>query len=63
MAAAVIGALVAVVVIVLVGRYVLSAELEEENIGWFHRRVLRFVPLQALKILVVVWQILTQVHR
>ncbi|CAM9755964.1 unnamed protein product [Ectocarpus fasciculatus] len=60
MAATIIGALVAVLMIVLVCRYVLSAELEEEKTGWFHRRVLRVVPLQALKIIVVVWQILTQ---
>ncbi|CAM9718324.1 unnamed protein product [Scytosiphon promiscuus] len=60
MAAIVIGALVAVLVVVSVCRYVLSAELEEEQIGCFRRRVLRAVPLQAVKIIVVVWQILTQ---
>eukprot|EP00903_Cladosiphon_okamuranus_P021671 g19924.t1 len=32
----------------------------EKSIGWFHSRVLRTVPVQALKIVVVVWQILTQ---
>lgn len=61
MVAAVIGALVAVLVVVLVYRFLLSAEVKEDRIGCFHRRILRAVPLQALKIIVVVWQILTQV--
>ena len=61
-AVAVIGTLVGGLVVVLICRYVLSTELGEEKIGFFRRRVLRAVPLQALKIIVVVWQILTQVH-
>ena len=60
MAATVIGAVIAVCVVVLFCRYALSAEAEEEEIGCLHRRVLRAIPLQALKIIVVVWQILTQ---
>lgn len=62
MTATVIGALIGLLAIAFFCRYVLSTELEEGNIGCFHRRVLRAVPLQALKIIVVVWQILTQVE-
>lgn len=58
---AAIAALVIVLAIVTIFRYLLSTELEERNYGWFHRRVLRVVPVQALKIVVVVWQIVTQV--
>ncbi|CAM9817698.1 unnamed protein product, partial [Ectocarpus sp. 12 AP-2014] len=60
MAATVIGALIAVLVVVSVCRYVVSAELEEGEIGCFRRKVLEAVPLQAVKIIVVAWQILTQ---
>ena len=61
MAATVIAALFALVGIALVFKFLLSAKVEEKNVGWFHRRVLRAVPVQPLKIVVVVWQILTQV--
>ena len=60
MAATATAALVALVAVVTIFKVLLSTKLEE-NIGWFHRRVLRAVPVQALKIVVVVWQILTQV--
>lgn len=60
-AATVIAAIVAVFGIVAIFRYMLTTEHEEENVGCFHRRVVRAIPLQALKITVVVWQILTQV--
>ncbi|CAM9385517.1 unnamed protein product [Laminaria digitata] len=60
MAATVIAAIVAIFAIVTIFRYMLSTEHEEGNFGCFHRRVVRAVPLQALKIIVVVWQILTQ---
>lgn len=61
MAAIVIAALVAVFVVVTIFKLLLSTENEEGNVGCFRRRVLRAVPVQALKIIVVVWQILTQV--
>ena len=61
MVVAAIAALVAVFAVAKMLQYLLSAELEERRVGWFHRRVLRAVPVQALKIVVVVWQILTQV--
>ena len=61
MAAAVIAALVAVFAVATIFKFLLSTEVEEGNIGCFRRRVLRAVPVQALKIIVVVWQILTQV--
>ncbi|CAM9384239.1 unnamed protein product [Ectocarpus fasciculatus] len=60
MAATVIAAIVTVVAIMTMSNFVLSTEVEERNVGCFHRRVLRAVPLQSLKIVVVVWQILTQ---
>ncbi|CAM9858548.1 unnamed protein product, partial [Ectocarpus sp. 12 AP-2014] len=59
-AATVIAALAAALAVVTIFRFLVSADVEEGNIGWFHRRVLRAVPVQAVKIIVVVWQILTQ---
>lgn len=61
MAIAAIAAIFAVFALVKTLKYLLSTELEERHTGWFHRTVLRAVPVQALKIVVVVWQILTQV--
>eukprot|EP00903_Cladosiphon_okamuranus_P012632 g11818.t1 len=59
-AAIAIGAIVAILAVAVFCRYVLSTEVEGRDTGCFHRRVLQAVPLQALKIIVVVWQILTQ---
>ena len=50
-----------VLIVAKVVQYLLSTKLEEEEFGCFHRRVLPAVPVQALKIVVVVWQVLTQV--
>lgn len=61
MAATVITALVAVFTVATILKFLLSTEVEEGNVGCFHRRVLPAVPVQALKIIVVVWQILTPV--
>lgn len=62
MAATVIAVLVAACAVVAIVRYLVSRPLEEEMmVGCFHSRVLRAVPLQAIKIIVVVWQILIQV--
>lgn len=62
MAATVVGALVALVAVVTILKVLLSTEVgENNNTGRFHRRVLQAVPVQALKIVVVVWQILIQV--
>ncbi|CAM9835026.1 unnamed protein product [Pylaiella littoralis] len=60
MAAAIISALVAVFATVKTFQYMLSTELEQENMGC-STRVVRAVPRQSMKIIVVVWQILTQV--
>ncbi|CAN0479142.1 unnamed protein product [Ectocarpus sp. 12 AP-2014] len=60
MAATVMAVIVTFLAIVTISKFLLSTEVEERNVGCFHRRVLRAVPLQALKIIVVVWQILTQ---
>ncbi|CAM9846642.1 unnamed protein product [Sphacelaria rigidula] len=61
MAAIVIAAFVVACVGVVIVRYLVSTpQLEERNVGCFHRRILRAIPLQALKIIVVVWQILIQ---
>ena len=62
MAVTVIAILVAIITVVAIFNFLLTAEVEEQNIGWFHRRVLRAVPVQAVKIVIVVWQILTQVR-
>ncbi|CAM9792296.1 unnamed protein product, partial [Ectocarpus sp. 12 AP-2014] len=59
-AATVIAAIGTVLAIVTIFKFLLSTEVEERDVGCFYRRVLRAVPLQALKIVVVVWQILTQ---
>ncbi|CAM9486217.1 unnamed protein product [Scytosiphon promiscuus] len=55
-----IAAFLAIAAIVTMLQYMLSMELAERNIGCFNRWVFRAVPLQSLKIVVVVWQILTQ---
>ncbi|CAN0089674.1 unnamed protein product [Ectocarpus fasciculatus] len=60
LAATVIAVLVALCAVVAILRYMMSTELEDRDAGRFHRRVLGAVPVQALKIIVVVWQILTQ---
>lgn len=62
MVATVIAALFAVFAVVTTFRYMMSGKLEEGDMGCFHRRILRAVPVQALKIIIVVWQILTQVR-
>ena len=61
MAASVLAALVATSAVVAAFRYLLSVNLDERGIDGFHRRVLQAFPLQAFKIIIVVWQILTQV--
>lgn len=63
MVASAIVTLVAVVAIGVIVRYLLSTEVEGEDARCFRRRVLRAVPVQALKIVVVTWQILTQVSQ
>ncbi|CAN0250034.1 unnamed protein product [Scytosiphon promiscuus] len=61
MAATVIAALVIACVVVAIVRYLVSTQLgEERSTGYFRRKVLPAIPLQALKIIVVVWQILIQ---
>ncbi|CAM9138813.1 unnamed protein product, partial [Hapterophycus canaliculatus] len=60
LAAAIIAATVVVVAVLSIFKYLVSTDFEERNMGWFHRKVLRALPVQALKITVVVWQILTQ---
>lgn len=62
LAATIIATSVAMFAVVAIFRFLVSTEIEERNTGCFHRRVLRAVPVQALKIVVVVWQILTQVR-
>ena len=42
--------------------YMLSGEMEGVNQG-IVARVMRFIPLQSVKIVIVIWQILTQVSR
>lgn len=61
MAASVVAAFLAVYATSTIFRYLLSLEFEETNIGSFHRKVHQAFPLQALKTVIVVWQILTQV--
>eukprot|EP00752_Nemacystus_decipiens_P018764 g16824.t1 len=60
MAATVIATLVAIVAMVIIFKYMLSTEVEEGSVGCIRRKLLRAVPVQALKIVTVVWQILTQ---
>jgi len=60
-AAAVIAALVTVLAVAMISNFLLSPGADEGNTGCFQRRVLRAVPVQGFKIIVVVWQILTQV--
>ncbi|CAN0093617.1 unnamed protein product [Ectocarpus sp. 4 AP-2014] len=60
LAAIVIVAIVAAFATVAIFKSLLSAELQDSNMRCFHGRVRQAVPVQALKIIVVVWQILTQ---
>ncbi|CAM9790810.1 unnamed protein product [Scytosiphon promiscuus] len=60
LAATIVAALAVVSAIIAIFKLLMSNELEDRNIGWFNRRVLRALPVQALKIIVVMWQILTQ---
>eukprot|EP00903_Cladosiphon_okamuranus_P012529 g11732.t1 len=60
LAATVIAALVLILAVAAIYKYLLSIEVEEGTTGGLHRTVLRAVPVQALKIVVVVWQILIQ---
>ncbi|CBJ29835.1 probable extracellular nuclease [Ectocarpus siliculosus] len=60
MVATVFAALIAVCATVATFRYLLSTEFEERNIGCFHRKTFQAIPLQSFKIIIVVWQILTQ---
>ena len=55
------GVLVATFAVAIIFKFLLSTEDEESDTAGFRRRALRAVPVQALKIIVVVWQILTQV--
>lgn len=58
-----IAAVVAVVTVCAIAvflAHLLSTEPEERGVGCLHRRVSRGLPLQAFKIVVVVWQIVTQ---
>lgn len=61
MAATAIAAIVAVLAIVAIFQYMVSTDLQHRTTRCFHSKVLRAVPVQSLKIIVVVWQILTQV--
>ena len=57
--AAVVCSILAVVMTVLAVKYVISANM---GVGrGFFSRMLRRVPLQSVKIIIVAWQILTQV--
>lgn len=62
MVIAAIAVIVTVIAIVAIVQYMLSTEHEEGILGCFRRRVLGAVPVQSLQIIVVVWQILTQVR-
>ena len=62
MAATVIAAVVATFAVVIIFKHLLSTEDGRSNTESFYRRALRAVPIQALKIIVVVWQIVTQVR-
>lgn len=53
---------IALVVVVSVMLHVMSPEVEGAGRGIFGR-VLRHVPLQPVKIVIVAWQIITQVSR
>lgn len=57
----VVGVVVAFVVMVMTMLYVMSPEVEGKPRGVFGR-MMRYVPLQPIKIIIVAWQILTQVR-
>lgn len=59
-ALATVGAIVFLFVVVSFISYLLSAESEDDDRGIL-ARVTRFVPLSSVKIVIVVWQIITQV--
>lgn len=60
MAVAVIVLVVAACAMVVFSGYLVSMDFEEGETCCLHRKILRAMPLQAVKIVIVVWPILTQ---
>lgn len=51
-----------VLVVIVVACYIVSGGQEHERKGLIER-TMRYIPFQSLKIIIVMWQILTQVRR
>ena len=52
----------AVVAIIFLGRYMMSEEHGQDTRRGFVEHLMRYIPLQSVKIVIVAWQILTQVR-
>ena len=61
-ALAVIFALVSLVAMISMATYLLSAELERGAAKAFVERLLRRIPVQSVKVVIIAWQIVTQVR-
>lgn len=61
MAAIVVVVFLVAAAIVATLRYLLSTEFDERDAGCINRSMLQDFPLQSFKIIIVVWQILTEV--
>ena len=61
MAITVVAVFTVVCAVVMLAVYLVSTNVDDQRGTAFHHKVLRGVPLQAFKSIVVVWQILTQV--
>ena len=55
-------AIAGVMIIILIARYLVYAEGEDNHDRGLVHRVAKCIPAQSLKIVIVAWQILTQVR-
>ena len=52
----------AVIAIIFLARYMMSGEHGHDTRRGFFERLMCYVPLQSIKVVIVAWQILTQVR-
>jgi len=61
MASVVVVAFLVAAAIAATLRYLLSTKFDDRGVGCINRSMLQAFPLQSFKIIIVVWQILTEV--
>ena len=59
---AIVVALALIVAVILAVSYLLSAELERGTTTACLERLMRYIPMQSVKIVIVTWQIVIQVR-